>query len=66
MKNELLAMSIDMVAFALEKGVNTLPTGETPIELLNRISESLRNMEEKTLVVRRGRRRKEPEAEAAG
>lgn len=66
MKNKLTAMLLDMVVYALENNVSTLPTGETPIELLNRISESLRGTEESP-VVRRGRRKKtESEPEAAG
>jgi len=52
-KQELLAMQIDLVVYALENGVGVLPTGETPIQLLNRISESLRQEEP----VRRGGRR---------
>lgn len=67
MKNELIAMLLDMIAFALENGIATLPTGETPVELLGRISESLRDTEG-TPVVRRGRRKKDKDAEpeAAG
>lgn len=63
MKNELTAMAIDMVIYAIENNIPTLPTGETPVELLNRISESLR---ESQPAVRRGRRKREPEPEAAG
>jgi len=61
-KNELLAMQLDFVVFALEKGVTTLPTGETVAEMLTRIAEALR--EEET--PRRGRRKKTTEPEAAG
>jgi hypothetical protein len=50
-------MQIDLVVYALENGVGVLPTGETPIQLLNRISESLRQEEP----VRRGGRRKREE-----
>jgi hypothetical protein len=62
-KNELTAMAIDMAIYAIENNIPTLPTGETPVELLGRISESLR---ESQPTIRRGRRKKEPEPEAAG
>lgn len=58
MKNELIAMLLDLTVYALENGIATLPTGETPVELLGRISASLRDTEEAP-IVRRGRRRKE-------
>jgi hypothetical protein len=65
LRNELLAMSIDMAVFALQNNISVLPTGKTPIELLNEIAEYLRSVETPP-VVKRGRRKKTADLAAVG
>ena len=57
MKQELLALELELVSVALENGIATLPTGENTVDFLKRIVAAMRGEE----IPRRGRRRKEPE-----
>ncbi len=61
MKQELLAMELELISVALENGIATLPTGENTVDFLKRIAAVMRGGEP----VRRGRRRKEPEETVA-
>jgi hypothetical protein len=55
LKNELLAMELELVSFALENGVATLPTGENTVDFLKRIVVAMRGEE----IHRRGRRKRD-------
>ena len=61
MKNELLAMELDLVSVALENGVATLPTGENTVDFLKRIVIAMKGEE----IPRRGRRKKDEEQTVA-
>jgi hypothetical protein len=54
-------MELELVSFALENGIATLPTGENTVDFLKRIVGAMKGEEP----VRRGRRKREEEQPVA-